>query len=347
LVAWADRLGTVYRKEERVDHFSIWQDGQFVSQEELHEARCCTLAALKAIESTAASENDVSIQQVLPDAGRWSAGVRCVLQTMVGADPELVSAPGYCQYEDSGVDWPVVSGYGDLISRMASGLPIQLGTSVEKLVQRSNSVEVHTTRGTIAAKTAIVTVSTNVLASGLIKFSSGPAADFLEIANDLPCGRYEKVAVSVSTVPPEAIGKIFCMIDPGSGERAIDFQIMEGSPPIVIAHLAGDTAGAAVEEGSAAMVALAIERLTLAFGNDFRRSIAATGTSGWASNPLIRGSYAHARPGAAHKRREAISLETGNVVFAGEALSARWPGAAHGAYQSGRDKATQIAGMVR
>ena len=37
LVQWADQLGASYAKEERIDHFTIWQDGQFVSKEELAE----------------------------------------------------------------------------------------------------------------------------------------------------------------------------------------------------------------------------------------------------------------------------------------------------------------------
>lgn len=347
LVPWADRLGAVYEKQDRVDHFAIWQDGRFASSQELGEARACTLAAFAAIEGAIDKGNDVSIQDILPDAGRWNAGVRCVLQTMAGADPELVSAPGYGDYEDTDLNWPVLSGCGDLISRMASPLPIRPNVRVEEITQRANAVEVSTTAGTISARAAIITVSTSVLTSGSIRFSRGPAADFLDIMSDLPCGRYEKVALAATELPPEVDGKIFCMIDRGSGAPAIDFQIMLTSPPVLIAHLAGDAAGAAVDEGGPAMIAAATERLVLAFGSEFRRKIVATATSNWTHNPLIRGSYAHARPGAAHQRRKAISAETGNVAFAGEALSPKWSGAAHGAYQSGRDKARQIAGLVK
>lgn len=347
LVSWADRLGAVYEKEERVDHFSIWRDGRFASADELIEARRSTLAAFAAIDDAAEKAEDVSIQDVLPDAGRWKAGVRCVMQMMAGADPELVSAPGYLHYEDTDVNWPVLSGYGDLIARMASTLPVRLGVPVEEIIQRPGSVELRTPAGPLVAKAAIVTVSTNVLASGAIRFSGGPAAEFPEIVADLPCGVYEKVALAVDALPPETAGKIFCMIDPGTGEPAMDFQITSTSPPVLIAHLAGDVGGAAIDEGAEAMIALARERLVLAFGGSFRKKVVAAGASAWTRNPLVRGSYAHARPGAAHRRMQAISAETGNVAFAGEALSPRWSGAAHGAYQSGRDKARRIAKLVR
>lgn len=345
LVPWADRLGAAYFKEERQDHFAIWQGGRFASPAELEQAGAATQAAFAAIEAAPSAGRDVSIQQVLPDAGRWTAGVRCILQYMAGADPDQVSAPGYRDYEDTGADWPVVSGYGALIAGMAAGLPIRTGLPVDQIVEHPGTVEIHTPAGQITAGAAIVTVSTNVLTSGAIRFTGGETAAFLETVADLPCGTYEKVAVAVPDLPPEVAGKIFCMVDPGSGQTAVDFQVMPGPPPVFIAHLGGDAAGAAVADGPAAMTALAVERLCLAFGSAFGKRIIATGTSTWRRNPLIGGSYATPRPGAAHQRRRAIAAETGRVGFAGEALSARWPGTAHGAYQSGRDKAREIAGL--
>lgn len=346
LVPWADRLGAEYRQEEREDHFAIWQGGGFVSAAELAEAGAATQAAFGAIERATEAGHDVSIQAVLPEAGRWSAGVRCILQYMAGADPEQVSAPGYWDYEDTGQDWPVVSGYGALVAGMAAGLPVRTGVRVDEIVQRAGRVEVHTPAGRITARATIVTVSTNVLTSGAIRFTGGEVGGFLDAVADLPCGNYEKVAVAVPDLPPEAAGRIFCMVDPGSGQAAVDFQVMPGPPPVFIAHLGGDAAGEAAAEGPAAMIALAVERLCLAFGSAFRHRIIATGASNWRHDPLIGGSYANPRPGAAHQRRRAIATETGTVGFAGEALSARWPGTAHGAYQSGRDKAREIAKRV-
>jgi monoamine oxidase len=37
-----------------------------------------------------------------------------------------------------------------------------------------------------------------------------------------------------------------------------------------------------------------------------------------------------------------IELDTGEIVFAGEAFSLPWYGTAHGAYQSGHDVASQL-----
>lgn len=343
LVAWADRLGARYAKETREDHFAIWRGGRFAAAEDLADARACTLAAFEAIERAHAEGRDVAIQETLPDSGRWSAPLRCVLQMMAAADPEAVSAVDYAASEDTDVNWPVTSGYGALIARMAEGLPIRLGVAATAIEQRARSVTVHTRAGAVEAGAAIVTVSTNVLASGALRFSPGPAADLLDAVADLPCGLYEKAALVVDDLPPEAVGKIFCMVDPGDGRPAIDFQIMATTPPVMVAHMAGDSAAPILADGAAGLIAQATDRLTLAFGARFRTRIRAAAASGWARDPLIRGAYSHARPGAAFRRTEALQTDTGSVLFAGEAFSGRWAGAAHGAYQSGRDAARRLA----
>lgn len=346
LVTWADRLGADYRKDEWEDHFTIWQPGGFCTAAELDDARGCTLAAFDALERARDLGHDVSIAEVLPDAGRWRTGVESVMRTMAGADPERVSAPGYLALEDTDINWPVLSGYGHLVTQMAANLPIRTGTGVEAIDQGATGVTLQTSAGTVTAKAAIVTVSTNVLTSGRIRFSGGPARDFADIVSDLPCGAYEKVALAVTNLPPDAAGRVFCMVDPGSGVPAIDFQILGTDPPVMIAHLAGETVLADFAGDDRAMIAEAVNRLTLAFGTGIRKTVIAGGASDWGHNPLIQGSYSHARPGAARQRAKAIRSETGNVAFAGEALSERWSGTAHGAYQSGRDIARKIAGRV-
>lgn len=288
LVKWADRLSVKYLREERSDHFTIWQNEQFVTSTDLIAARDATIAAGDAIEAAGEMPVDVSLADAIPDAGRWRAGVRCVLQSMTGADPEKVSVKDYLGYEDTDLNWPVLSGYGNLISRMAANFPIDLGVTVEAIEQRANEVSLRTNKGELKAKAVIVTVSTSVLTANDIRFSKGPAADFLEIVSDLPCGRYEKVALEVEDLPQEAEGRIFCMIDPGSGENAIDFQIMPTTPSVMIAHLAGDTLDVGCKWDEAAKTDIATERLIQAFGSSFRKKILRTGATDWTNNPLTR-----------------------------------------------------------
>ena len=71
---------------------------------------------------------------------------------MSSGDPEQVSARSYADYEDTEKNWPVESGYGDLIERMAAGLPVRLNTPVSAIEQGANGVRVKTPGGTVEAR---------------------------------------------------------------------------------------------------------------------------------------------------------------------------------------------------
>ncbi|MFZ1726191.1 MAG: NAD(P)/FAD-dependent oxidoreductase [Albidovulum sp.] len=346
LVAWADRLGTVYEHEDRIEAALLWSRDHWADAAENGASRGAIHAAIDAIYQTAGRGDDVPIAEVIPEAGQWAPSVRHILQLLASDDPERVSAKGYADYDDTGVNWIVSSGYGDLIERMAAGLPIRLGTAVTRIEQGAGGVRVATSEGTIAARAAIVTVSTNVLNSGSIGFGPGPANDLLDKVQYVPCGTYEKVALALRHLPPEIATELFCWIDAGAGKGASDFQISGGAHPKMIAHMAGGLARDVLAGGKPAMVDFALERLAAAFGSGFRKLILSSAITGFQANPLIQGAYSYSKPGHTKDRHDMIAVDTGSVAFAGEAFSRRWQATAHGAYQSGRDVAARVGKAI-
>jgi monoamine oxidase len=347
LVDWADRLGARYeaRAEDERD-FTIWDGGAFLDARTLAEAGRALDDGFAAIADAGNAGRDMPVSEVLPDIGRWSPGLRMIFQLLSGDDPEDVSASGYEDYADTEANWPVQTGYGNLIERMAKGLNIRLGVAAKGVTQAANGVEVDTDQGVIRAEAAIVTVSSNVLSSGAIRFGPGAAADLVGEMGDIPCGAYEKVAFTLTDMPAEFRGKLFATVQAGSAAGAVNFQIIEDGGPMLIHHIAGTPAREAVRAGAAAMTDLALKHLVTVFGRDVTRLITGTATTGWTKDPLILGSYSHARPGMAQKRRDLIARDTGAIGFAGEAFSLQWEATAHGAYQSGRDVAARIAGRI-
>lgn len=348
LVAWADKLGARYeaRAEEDRD-FAMWDRGAFVDAATQKAAGAAIDAGFAAIDDAGKAGRDVAVSDVMPDIGRWSPSLRMIFQLLSGDDPEDVSAAGYADYADTEANWPVLSGYGDLIGRMAKGLPIRLGVAAQGVKQTAKGVEVQTDQGVIHARAAIVTVSSNVLSSGTIRFGPGAAADLVGEMGDIPCGSYEKVAFTLSDMPAEFRGAQFATIQAGSPAVALNFQIIEDGGPMLIHHIAGTPAREAVRAGPAALTDLATHHLVTAFGADVTRLITGTATTNWTDDPLILGSYSHARPGMAAKRRDLITRDTGMIGFAGEAFSLHWEATAHGAYQSGRDVATRIVAGLK
>ena len=101
-------------------------------------------------------------------------------------------------------NWRAPHGYGDLIvASLPFGAIVRLSTPVEAIELQSQGVAIKTPSGSVRAKTAILTVSTAVLAEGGIKLPHALDA-WREAANVLPLGRNEKLYLEVVGQSPFA-----------------------------------------------------------------------------------------------------------------------------------------------
>ena len=342
LVAEADRVGAQYLKGGREDWNAVWANGHWADKAGRAETLSIMEAGFDAVYESGGNGRDVPIADVLPDAGDWAPIVRHWIQLMSSGDPEQVSTRSYADYQDTEQNWPVKSGYGDLIERLAAGLPVRLDSPVSGIEQHANDVRVTTAAGTIEAKAAIVTASTAVLNSGAIEIGAGPARDLLTLMENVPCGFYEKVAIAFDKDVFGGIEQPSVNILPVDGSEPINFQFANFGNPMVIGHVAGSVARQLLTEGDAEMVEFAMQRLVAAFGSDIKARMVNAATTDWGSNPFVRGGYSFAKPGCAHLRHEMINADTGNLAFAGEAFSRQWEATAHGAWASGRDVAGRL-----
>lgn len=342
LVAEADRVGAQYLTEGRDDWNAVWAKGDWADKAGRADTLSIMEAAFEAVYEAGGNGRDVPIADVLPDAGERAPIVRHWIQLMSSGDPEQVSTRGYADYEDTEHNWPVKTGYGDLIERLAAGLPVRLNTPVSGIEQRSNNVRVITRSGTIEAKAAIVTASTAVLNSGAIEIGAGPARDLLALMENVPCGFYEKVAIAFDSDVFGHVEQPSVNILPPDGSVPVNFQFANFGNPMVIGHVAGGVAKQLLAEGDAAMVEFSMERLVAGFGSDIKARMVNAATTDWGSNQFVRGGYSFAKPGCAHLRHQMIEADTGSLAFAGEAFSMRWEATAHGAWASGRDVAGRL-----
>ncbi|MEO0991949.1 MAG: FAD-dependent oxidoreductase, partial [Pseudomonadota bacterium] len=168
LVAWADALDVRYERQERVDHFAYWRDGGFCAPAQLEEARAATLGSYAAIEAAAVAGQDAPLEEFIDAGNRWSEGVRAVLRTVSGQEPRKVSSMSFGSGDGDGGDWPVLDGYGTLFERMARPLPVHLRHLVDHLQETETGVQLLASGRQLQARTAILTPSTNLLASGAL-----------------------------------------------------------------------------------------------------------------------------------------------------------------------------------
>ena len=343
LVSWADKLGAVYESEDHSEKALFWSENHWLDMPERSSVHRHITNRFASIYATAKQGHDVPISAIPDHDGIGAVIAKTMVQLMCSDEPERASAAGYADYIDTNVNWVVTSGYGDLINRMAVGLPIRTGTEVSAITYRRGGVSVQTNSGQIDARAAIVTTSTNVLRSGKIDFPSGPVQQLLNLIEEVPCGTYEKIAIALDHYPFDPLDNEAVWINPDPGINPVYFQIARGGQPMLIAHVAGSQARDLVNAGANAMVDFATQNLTTAFGSSVQKLICGTAATSWQTNRFIQGGYSCARPGAGNNRRNMIDLDTGVIAFAGEAFSLPWYGTAHGAYQSGKDVASRLA----
>ena len=342
LVDWADKLGTLYDKKDRSENALYWSESHWLDPTESTSVNLNISKRFQEIYVAAELGHDVSISNIPINNSFEAAVSEELVKLMCSEETHFTSAVGYGDYNDTGVNWMVTSGYGDLISRMAADAPIRINTKVSEISYQKGGVRVETSSGQLDARAVIVTTSTNVLRSGQISLPAGPAQEILELVEDVPCGTYEKIAIEFEQYPFNPANNEAVWIQSYSDSNPIYFQISPQKKPMLIAHVAGEQARELVQTGSQGMADFAIQKLTSVFGSKINKTICGTATTSWQADPLIQGGYSYARIGAGHNRQKMIELDTGEIVFAGEAFSLPWYGTAHGAYQSGKDVASQL-----
>ncbi|MFT3731347.1 MAG: NAD(P)/FAD-dependent oxidoreductase [Hyphomicrobium sp.] len=258
-----------------------------------------------------------------------------------GTETDNLSARDFLTYDDAASDnnWRLERGYGTLISKLGADVPASIETSVTR-ISHGREVELETSRGTIRAKAAIVTVSTTVLASGAIRFS--PAIDdHFHAASLLPLGIADKVFLSMAD--PQAIPAETHFIGRLDRAGTASHYIRPFGRPVIECYLGGKLARELENAGSSAAESFVLGELRELLGSDVVRGFKFAAFTRWGHEPTIGGSYSHALPGHAAARSALAKPVSERLCFAGEACSPRDFSTALGAWQSGITAADWIA----
>jgi monoamine oxidase len=242
-------------------------------------------------------------------------------------------------------------GIGAFVARrLGEGLDIRLDTRVARVCWGGvdGQVRVESDRGTLTARSCIVTVSTGVLRARGIAFEPALPVSVQECLHALPMGLATKVALRAGGadrlgVPP------YCSVDRQvgrDGDLLVPIQCWPHGRDYVHGWIGGGTAWALAREGDAAAVAFMRGELRRVFGGraDALFDGAASVVTGWGDDPLVLGSYAYASPGNADARAQlAEPVGGGHLMFAGEACHIGYAGTLAGAWLSGEAAAGVVA----
>jgi len=286
----------------------------------------------------AARASDAPCSAAFEPGNRWNGLIGAVVSYISGGDAARVSALDFENYAGTDLNWRVAEGYGTVITAQARGLDVALDTMVERVDHSGNLLRIETARGTIAARHAIVTLPTDIIAAREDLFF--PALpDKVEAAAGLPLGLADKLYLTLAH--PEEFARdtrLFGRID--SKDTATYTLRPQGRPHIE--GYFGDGLAATLERGGVkAFVDFAVGQLADALGSEFKKRVSLLDMHLWAADPFARGSYSFALPGRAECRQKLAAPVDGRLFFAGEACSKVDFSTAHGAYATGLGAAEQ------
>jgi monoamine oxidase len=303
-----------------------------------------TVRATTAI-ADAARKNDLSCAQALPkDLGGWRPTIEFVLGPFgCGKDLADVSALDFSRSAERDIDLLCRQGFGTLLAKLASSIPVELSNPVTRISwgARSGGVEVETARGQLTARAAIVTVSTNVLSAGKIKFMPDLPKRQLDAAAKLKLGSYDHVALELPDNPlglrPDEL--VFEKSD--STRTAALFANASGTPLCLI-DVAGTFGRDLAGKGDAAMFDFALAWLTGLYGTDMGKAVRRKHATHWNDEPWVLGAFSAAAPGGQPSRKVLMESVNDRIWFAGEAVHETLWGTVGGAWESGERAADAV-----
>jgi monoamine oxidase len=190
-----------------------------------------------------------------------------------------------------------------------------------------------TAKGTMNGRAVIVTVSTDVLTSGKIKFDPPLPKRHLDAAAKLTLGSYDHVALELTE--RLALENDELVFEKASGPRTAGLLANIGGMPLCTVEVAGKFGRSLANEGDRAMVAFATDWMANLFGNDVKKSVKRAHATQWAKEPWVLGAFSCASPGGQPGRKTLMEPFRDRVWFAGEAVHETLWGTVGGAWESG------------
>jgi monoamine oxidase len=308
---------------------------------ETEEFLAALVRANRAIDD-AARRFDVSCASVMPkDLGDWAGTAEFALgASFSGKDLKDVSVVDKARAQDRNTAIACRQGLGTLIAKLGEQVPVSLSTPANRIVWGSRDVSVETSAGKILARAAVITVSSNVLAAGNIKFASELPKRTLDAASKLSLGSYDRIALHMPGNPLGLARDDIVIEQSNSMKTALIYANIGGSSLCSI-DVGGSFGRDLSAQGEAAMVAFAKEWLTKLFGSDVAAAVKKSSATRWNAAPFALGAMSAASPGG-QSSRKVLSEPIGCMYLAGEATHETLWGTIDGAWESG-ERAAEAA----
>ena len=310
---------------------------------ETEEFLAALVRANRAIDEASRGKADVSCASALPnDLGGWAGTVEFMLgANAIGKDLKDVSAIDKARAPDrNSASIACRQGLGTLMTKLGEPVPVSLSTPANRVGWSNRGVTVETPAGKIAARAAIITVSSNVLTAGGIKFTPELPKRQLDAAARLSLGSFDRIALQLSG-NPLGLGRDDILVEQSNSTRTALLFANIGGSSLCSIDVAGSFGRDLSARGAPAMEAFAVEWLTKLFGSEVASAVEKSSATRWNAAPFTLGAMSSAAPGAQGSRK-ILAEPFGSMFIAGEATHETLWGTVDGAWESG-ERAAEAA----
>jgi monoamine oxidase len=315
---------------------------------EMEDYLASVVRANRAIIEAGRGRADVSCAAALPkDLADWQPSIEFVLGPY-GCAKNLadVSAVDFAKSVERDVDNFCRQGFGALIASLGQGLPVQLSNPVKSIDWSARfGVEIRTARGTVTARTVIVTASTGVLLDNRIKFEPELPRRYLDALERLSLGSYDHIALELPG-NPLGLQRDEVVFEKSSSARTAAILANISGTNLCTVDVGGKFGRELAAQGEAAMVAFALDWLAGLYGADIKKAVKRTHATQWNKEPWALGAFSAASPGGQGGRAVLADPLRDRLWFAGEAVHETLWGTVGGAWASGDRAAMQALRKV-
>ncbi|CCD99020.1 FAD-dependent oxidoreductase [Bradyrhizobium sp. STM 3809] len=298
--------------------------------------------ANRAIDEASRGKLDTSCAAALPkDLGDWTNTTAFVLgASATGKDLADLSVMDKARAQDRGAPLACRQGLGTLVAKLADGLPLSLSTPASRIVWSNRDVAVETPAGRIATRAVILTVSTNVLTSGAIKFTPELPKRQLDAAAKLSLGSTDHIALMLAG-NPLGLSRDEVIVEQSTSNRTGLLLANIGGSSLCTIDVAGSFGRELSAQGEPAMAAFAKEWIAKLFGSEAAAAVKSSVATRWNQVPGVLGGMSAAAPGS-QGARKILGEPLGPLFVAGEATHETLWGTVDGAWESG-ERAAEAA----
>jgi len=314
---------------------------RFAREGELEDFFAAQVRTTRAIDDAARKADIPSEQVVPPDLGDWRATVEFVLGPYNCAkDLAQVSSFDFAKAADRSAAAFCKQGFGALLAGLAQGLSIELSTPA-KMIDTRGGLTVDTGRGTINARAAIVTVPTNVVATGGLRFTPDLGHHQIDAFGRMSLGSYDHIALELVGNPLGLESDDLFFEKSNDTHTAAALANISGTALCTV-DVAGAFGRDLSAQGEAAMIDFAANWLANLYGAEIKNAIGRKHATRWNADPYTLGAWSAAVPGSQFARRQLLEPITDNVWYAGEAAHETLWGTVGGAWESGERAADAV-----